>query len=460
MGGPSGGGSSQSTTQQTIAPELQGLFRQTGQQLEALQSFSPFQFQGQFPGFFPQAGGQPGGQPQVAQVPGLGTPTFAPAGLGTVTPTAGGLTNTEAQRLQFLQGIDRGSSFSLGGDLSAQDENELLALEARQSSGNIGAPGFGGVGTGGVSGFQPSSAQTGLPGTPLDEFLFPRPQQIPGFTPQQFDIFGRQQQRAFGPQTTPQEQQATGIAGRFGQLRGPERQALDLATGFGQLSASELNALGLSTGFGGLRGPELAGLFQVGQFTGGPIGSSPVTQAAIQAARGPVLNDLARAGLGNSGAVGTELAGAFAPILAQEVATRAGVIPQLFNLGQQLRGGDISAAGLQAQVGEAQRRGNIQAAQMFQRAGEAQRAGDQAQAAFLAQQAQTLVARESQLLGEAGATAEQQRTLQQQQQEAIFNDFLRRQGIGSQLTTGLLGGFPAGLGQGAVTTTEGGGASK
>ena len=351
--GSGGGGSSRSTTQQTIAPELQGLFQQTGQQIQRLQGFSPFGFQGQFPGFFP---GQTGGQPQVAQVPGLGTPTFAPAGLGTQVP----------------------------------------------------AP-----------------AQGGLPGTPLDEFLFPRPQQIPGFNPAQFGILGRQQQRAFGPSIAPQETEAQRLAGGFGQLRGPEA-----------------SALGLSTGFGGLRFPELAALGQIGQFAGGPIGSSPVTQAAIQAARAPVLNQLALAGLGTSGAVGTELAGAFAPILAQEVAIRAGVIPQLLGLGQQLRGGDINAASLQAQIGERLRAGDIQGANL------------------LAQQGQTLDLRESRRLGEFGATAEQQRTLQQQQQEAIFNDFLRRQGIGNRLSTGLLGGFPAGLGQGAVTTTEGGGASK
>jgi len=438
LGGGSSG-SSQSTTQQTIAPELAPLFAQTGSQLQRLQGFSPFNFQGPFPGFFPQAGGQqPGGQPQVAQIPGLGTPTFVPAGLGTQIPGLAApavFTDDDLRRLSALT-----STGSLGeGEPDAltptqRAERDALLAKQQQSQaggggGGAGAAGFGGVGTGGLGGVGTGGlgggGASGLPGTPLDEFLFPRPQQIPGFTPSQFDVLGQQQQRAFGPQITPQEQQAQNLAGGFGQLRFPEA-----------------SALGLSQNFGGLRFPELLGLGQIGQFAGGEIGQSPATLAAMAAVRGPVLNDLALAGLGNSGAVGTELAGAFAPILAQELQIRAGVIPQLLGLGQQLRGGDVSAANLQSQIGERLR------------------AGDVAGANLLAQQGQVLDLRESRRLGELGATAEQQRTLQQQQQEAIFNDFLRRQGIGSSLTTGLLGGFPAGLGAGAVTTTEGGGASK
>lgn len=427
LGGGSSG-SSQSTTQATIAPQLQPLFESTGQQLLNLQQFSPFNFQGPFPGFFPQAGGQPGGQPQVAQIPGLGTPTFAPAGLGTQIPgltggpalaVPGGRTveqiQAELNALPVEEGLRTGANL---------EREQTLEFELQQARAN--PPGAApGIAPGGVGTFQPVPTQGGLPGTPLDEFLFPRPQQIPGFTPSQFGVLGQQQQRAFGPQITPQEQQAQNLAGGFGQLRFPEA-----------------SALGLSQNFGGLRFPELLGLGQIGQFAGGEIGQSPATLAAMAAVREPVLNDLALAGLGNSGAVGTELGGAFAPILAQELAIRAGVIPQLLGLGQQLRGGDISAGALQAQIGAGQR------------------AGDVAGANLLAQQGQVLDLRESRRLGELGATGEQQRALAAQQQEAVFRDFLRRQGIGQDLSTGLLGGFPAGLGQGATTTTSGGGASK
>jgi len=263
-GGSSG---STSTTQQSIAPELQPLFAQTGQQLQALQGFSPFGFQGQFPGFFPQAGGQPGGQPQVAQIPGLGTPTFAPAGLGTQVPgltggpalaTPGGRTveqiQAELNALPVEEGLRTGANL---------DREQTLQFELQQARAN--PPGAAqGIAPGGVGTFQPAPAQGGLPGTPLDEFLFPRPQQIPGFNPAQQSVLGRQGQRAFGSFISPQEQQAQQLAGGFGQLRFPEA-----------------SALGLSQNFGGLRFPELLGLGQIGQFAGGEIGQSPATLAAM-----------------------------------------------------------------------------------------------------------------------------------------------------------------------------------
>ena len=54
----------------------------------------------------------------------------------------------------------------------------------------------------------------------------------------------------------------------------------------------------------------------------------------------------------------------------------------------------------------------------------------------------TEAGRQSSLLSEYGATQEQARQVQAQQAEAQFNDFLRRQGLGTQFTTGLLQGFP------------------
>jgi hypothetical protein len=185
------------------------------------------------------------------------------------------------------------------------------------------------------------------------QFFGDQTQQIPGLTSGQQDIMALQRQRAFGNPMTA-----------------PEQQALD----------------------------------QINFLTGGPLGSSPATIAAMDAVRNPVLNDLALAGLGNSDAIGSNLAGAYAPILAQEQAMRAGVIPQLTGLGN------------------------------------------------------TLANRQSNLLSEYGASEEQGRGIEEARGQATLQDLLRRQGLFTDFTTGILGGFPK-IGS-TKTTSSGGGIGK
>jgi hypothetical protein len=144
---------------------------------------------------------------------------------------------------------------------------------------------------------------------------------------------------------------------------------------------------------------EMAANNQLMQLVNSPVGSAPHTIAAMQAARDPVLNDLAASGLGNSDAIGTGLTGAYAPILAQEMALRAQAIPQLQQLGS------------------------------------------------------TFANRQSQWLNEYGQTEEAARGIQETRGQAELNDVLRRQGLGSQFTTGILGNFPSTTG----STTKGGG---
>ena len=184
------------------------------------------------------------------------------------------------------------------------------------------------------------------------EFFNPNVQNIPGLTQGQQDIRQFQGQRAFGPM-----------------LNQPENMALN----------------------------------SIQQMMNAPMGSSPQTIAAMQAARDPALNDLAMAGLGNSDAVGTALTGAYAPILAQEMQQRQMALPQLQQLGQ------------------------------------------------------TAANRQSQLLGEYGQTEESARGITEAQGKAALADFLRRQGLGTQFTTGLLGSNPFSAGGGSTTSTKGGG---
>jgi hypothetical protein len=138
------------------------------------------------------------------------------------------------------------------------------------------------------------------------------------------------------------------------------------------------------------------------------------------------LNDLALAGLANSDAVASNLTAAYAPILAQEMAIRAGVIPQLGQMGASQRAGLLSAAQLQGQLGQ-QGRG-----------------GEQFAANFLGQLGQGIEQRQGQRLGEYSAAEEAQRQIQAQRGQAAYNDFLRQINAASTLSTGLLGQAPVG----------------
>jgi len=261
------------------------------------------------------------------------------------------------------------------------------------------------------------------------------------------------------PVESPLEQRARDTTTGLGNLSGTEQQGLNFAGGLGQLSGAEQTGLGFAgqQGGGGFNQAEQAALQQIQRFSGGEIGQSPATQAALASLRPGIQNDLALAGLGNSAEVGSALSAASAPILAEEIRQRSGAIGELTGLGRTVRGGQQFASQAFQRAGEAQRAGNAQAASLFQRAGEAQRAGRIEEANQLNQQAQTLSQRESRLLGEAGEEEERQRTFAAQQQEANFQDFLRRQGLAQNLTTGLLGGLPNITGSRTVSSSSGGG---
>jgi hypothetical protein len=189
----------------------------------------------------------------------------------------------------------------------------------------------------------------------FSQFFPYNPQQIPGFTPGEQQLSDVQMQQAQSPY----------VSGTF--------------------TAPQLGALG-----------------QIQELTGGPLGSSPATQSAMAAIRTPVLNDLALAGLGNSDAVASNQAAAFAPILAEEMRMRAGLVPTEAGIGQQ---------------------GYVQ---------------------------------QQQLINQAMQSQEQQRAIQEAQGQANYADFLRQQGLGTQYSTGILGGFPAISGSTSSTKTKSG----
>ena len=180
-----------------------------------------------------------------------------------------------------------------------------------------------------------------------------------------------QGERAFGQPLTGWEQAAGGIAGGLGYQNQPELAAMrnlgrSEVGGYGN---EELGAIGRLWGSdilgGGYNPAEQQALGQINRFAGGEIGQSPATQAAMAAVRTPVLNELAQAGLGNSDAVGAALGAQYAPILAQELQTRAQVIPQLANIGQNQRAGTLAATGQLGQMGQAMRQSLLSGAQIL-----------------------------------------------------------------------------------------------
>lgn len=190
------------------------------------------------------------------------------------------------------------------------------------------------------------------------------------------------------------------IAPQFGQFFGTNVQQIPEFTPGQQL----LNARLQSNAFGpALNAPQEAAYNSLNQLVSSPVGSSPMTIAAMAAARDPVLNDLALSGLGNSDAVGSSLGAAYAPILAQEMQQRFSAIPLLNQLG--------SSAYTQGQ----------------------------------------------QNLSAYGASEEARRSIGQDQGQAELADLLRRQQLGSQFTTGILGGFPALGGSSTISKQSGGG---
>lgn len=265
--------------------------------------------------------------------------------------------------------------------------------------------------------------QTGLnQGGYFGQFFNQNPQQIPNLSQGQQSVLGAYGARAFGDPANAYDIAGTGYA-----------------QGAGQLNAQEASALGVAPTLGNLNNPEQAALGQIDRFTSGEIGSSPATKAAMAAVRTPVMNDLAMAGLGNSDALASSLGGAYAPILAQELAIRAGAIPQLASIGAQQRGGQLAGAQLQTGIGQALR------------------GGQQFGAQFLGQQGQNLDTRQAGNLSTYFGGEEAARQIEAQRGQANLADFLRQQGLMSQYTTGILSGMPTITSSNVVGKTSGGG---
>lgn len=187
------------------------------------------------------------------------------------------------------------------------------------------------------------------------------------------------------------------IAGQFPAFFSPNPQFIPGAT------AGQMDILGMqrARAFGEPRTPEeLAALGQAQNFLSVPFGELPSTLAGMSAIRNPILNEAALAGLGNSDAVTSNLAAGLAPLLESEMRLRASLIPQLASMGG------------------------------------------------------AIAQRQSGLLGEYGTSEEALRQIEAKRGEANLLDLLRRQGLGSQFTTGLIQPMPSTV---TKSTTGGGG---
>jgi hypothetical protein len=115
--------------------------------------------------------------------------------------------------------------------------------------------------------------------------------------------------------------------------------------------------------------PEMAALFQVDALTGGPVGSSPATQAGMQAweqiVRPQVMQEQALQGTTGGGAADEAIANsasaAAVPLIQQEITNRVGTLPTLTGIGQ--KSTDTEAQQLQAGLQAAQQPYDIESAQ-------------------------------------------------------------------------------------------------
>jgi hypothetical protein len=177
-----------------------------------------------------------------------------------------------------------------------------------------------------------------------------------------------------------------------------------------------------------------------------PLGQSPDTQAAMNAwnalVRPQVQNQMGLAGLGRSGALGDALSlsetQAVVPFLQQEIANRQ-------QSAQALPGLQMQAAGMLPQT-------QFQAAGMLP--------GQQMQAAGMLPQiqagaAQALPSLESQQMQAGISTGDYLRNIQQQQLDAPYQDFLRRQALSENLLSGGAAIMPSTFGSTMAQMTHG-----
>lgn len=172
-------------------------------------------------------------------------------------------------------------------------------------------------------------------------------------------------------QTTPilSGQTANVVGNAFGQLGNFQAGApnlLNLYQNFPGLSVPNLTPeqqalINQITAFGA-NNPDLANARAAEtSLTAGPIGSSPLTQQAMQAweqfTKPTVESSAALAGLGNSGALAENLAGsetqALVPLLQQEIQNRQGAVSAYTNIQQQQinsLASALEASGLPRQV--------------------------------------------------------------------------------------------------------------
>jgi len=213
-----------------------------------------------------------------------------------------------------------------------------------------------------------------------------------------------------GTGLSPSEQQGLGLAGQSALLTPGELQAMSMAGQTSGQNQAENLAMNvgqqLSSGgpnsyqqladqyvrlgvplhsaeqaayqqlHGGYTGGQMSqaeqqALNQLGFFTSGPFGQAPATLAAQQAFRRfqepEIMQQLALAGLGRSGAVGTSLAEgearALVPFLTQEMANRLQATGMGANIGQTAMARGLQATGMEAALGGAAQNRALQGAQ-------------------------------------------------------------------------------------------------
>jgi hypothetical protein len=206
----------------------------------------------------------------------------------------------------------------------------------------------------------------------------------------------------------------------------------------------------------GVQAPELMAMQQYDWLTGGPVGSSAATQAAMQGYQAwqqpEIQNNLATMGLGRSGAGANILARAqtqaLQPTINQEIQNRMQAAQGYQGIGQQLASreqqtiqnqmaglqqGAAGLAGVGTQVGALENQGISQA--------------------LAAQQLEQQ--RQQNLITQGAAQGLQQQQVAQQALNAPYEDMVRRAGLAMQFL--MPGGSLPQTGESKSTTQQGGG---
>jgi len=300
---------------------------------------------------------------------------------------------------------------------------------------------------------------------PITGFSEPHPQTVPGLTPQQEALIGQTIGFSQAPPGSWLDQQAFNMANQAGSSNPFQGQAMGFAGQAASGNQYQGQSSSMATGAGNLMGPEQEAMAGLGLFSQGQLGQAPATIAAQQAFQQfevpTIEQNLALAGLGRSGAVGTAIAEgearALVPFLTAEMMNRLQAAQTQAGIGSAQGNRQVQGAGVLSQLAQNATQGQLGAAQVAATLGGQAIQGQLGGAQLIQGLATTLANRARSDTQAALEAAGIPRQVAAQQAEAEFNDFMRRQQLSASATLGPLDQtLPLMMGRTVSTSGSGG----